>query len=487
MKKVVFTTLMLSCSVIAFAQWTTKADMSGDGKNHPVTFAIDGFGYAVTGYNTIGGFIYNDGYKYDPSNNSWTPLSPFPGGFRGFAVGASYNGKGYLGFGLSTTAYLNDLWEYDPTNDSWTELAPCPCLGRRHPAFAITSNGKIYVGLGDGLNLGGSFDPGFKDWWEYDIGMDTWSQKTDLPADGRHHPYYFSIGTDVYTGFGDNHTPIFKDFYKYNSLTEQWTVLNDFPGESRVAGAQFSHNGFGYIVDGEGSNHGNLDEGELHRYDPNSDTWTTLAFHSGDGLWAPGAFVIDDMAYVVGGDLDNDVSLSTLWAYSLEDTPVDNALTNSVGEISLSSDFFDENASFQWVDCDNNFAPLAGETNSLITIPPESSYALIVTYSEGGVDTSDCYENLTVSIEEEPFQSDYSFSVFPNPLKDRVHIQRQNDFNENLEYIIVNGLGIEVGKGDFVGANCDIDVSSLANGMYFVFIRSEGKKLESVLKIEKID
>ena len=35
------------------------------------------------------------------------------------------------------------------------------------------------------------------DWWEYDIQQNSWSQKTSLPGNDRHHPFYFGIG-DLY-------------------------------------------------------------------------------------------------------------------------------------------------------------------------------------------------------------------------------------------------------------------------------------------------
>lgn len=475
---------------MAFSQWTTKTSKSGVAVNHPVTFTIDGMGYAFTGFNTSLSRIYNAGYQYNPTTNSWSFLRNFPGGARGFAVGASHNGKGYLGFGRDVPGYLNDLWEYDPVNDSWRQLASCPCLGRRHPAFAITSDGKIYVGLGDGLNQSGQFVAGFGDWWEYEISTDTWTQRAAFPGLGRHHPYFFALGTDVYAGFGDNHTFIFDDFYKYNSTNDTWTTLARFPGESRVAGAQFTYNGYGYIVDGEGSDHQNLDDGELYKYDPNNDTWEELAFHSGDGLWAPGAFVIDSMVYVTGGDLHNDASLNTLWAYSLveQDQRVDSALTLDEGTIFLdSSNFFDENASYQWVDCNNNFEPLAGETNATIAIPKNKTYALIITYSEGGKDTSGCYTYDPVSIAENQLNDDLSVAVYPNPVKNTLNIGEISNANKRYEYSITNVFGMKVMEGEIQGNIINtIDVDNLSNGIYLLNLRSNNKIIKTV-KIEKVD
>ena len=487
MKKIILTLATITFSLLSSAQWTKKTDVLGGGKNHFVTFTIDSLGYAVTGLNTNASLIYSSSYKYDPSTDTWSSLANFPGGARGLAVGGSYNGKGYIGFGVGTTGYYDDLWEYSPDTDTWKELATCPCFGRRHPVFSITSNGKIFVGLGDGNDQSASFVPGFKDWWEYDISTDTWTQKTDLPAAGRHHPYFFAIGTDVYAGFGDNHVSIFKDFYKYNSVSEKWTTLNDFPGEARVAGGQFTYDGHGYIVDGEGSDHRNLNEGELHKYYPATDSWEKLAYHSGDGLWASSAFVIDSLAYVVGGDLDNDFSLSTLWAFSLEEKPVDSALTQSQGDISMDSNFFDSRASFQWVDCNNNYNPLPGETSSSINIPQDEVYALIVTYSEGGKDTSDCYSPVPVSVQENKLDLDNIISVYPNPVKNILKIEKKQQFTAAIQYSVVNILGMEVKNGVFYNnENYTLDVSALESGIYLFVLRSD-ETAQKVIKIKKIN
>lgn len=292
-------------------KWKQMEDLPGSERHHPVTFSINGYGYALTGL-AVPSRLLRDFYKYDARTNQWETMTDFPGAARSFAYGAEYNGKGYVGFGLSQAAYLNDLWEYDPGTDSWKQLSSCPCSGRRHPAFTITSNGKLFVGMGDGQA------GNMRDWWEYDIASDTWSQKVGLPGAARHHPYYFSLGTDAYVGFGHGTgLNIFKDFYKFNTLTDAWEQMQDFPGEARVAGSQFSHNGFGYVISGEGSDHNNLDTGEVYQYDPAKDSWKEMEPHPGSGLWAPGTFVVEDSVYLIAGEDAASDSQKSLWKFEL--------------------------------------------------------------------------------------------------------------------------------------------------------------------------
>jgi len=60
-----------------------------------------------------------------------------------------------------------------------------------------------------------------------------------------------------------------------------------------VAGTQFSYNGFGYVLSGDGDNHGSMNTGEFWAYDPVTDTWDELPPHPEGSRWAPASFIID--------------------------------------------------------------------------------------------------------------------------------------------------------------------------------------------------
>ena len=290
--------------------WERMADLPGAGRHHPVTFTVDGFGYAVTG--TSPGIPTDDFYRYDPGANEWQVLPDFPGPDRSYSYGGAYGGKGYLGFGLGN-AYFNDLWEYDPGTQAWTQLASCPGAGRTHPAFVITDDGKIYVGMG------GAIGGNLRDWWVYDIASDEWTRLADLPGPARHHPYYFNIGDIPYVGFGHG-AGIFKDVYRFDPAGNSWTRLADFPGEGRVAGTQFTHGGMGYILSGQGQDHNNLDTGEFWEFDPVNETWTQLMPpHPGSGRWAPASFLIGNNLYFLAGESNQGLQ-HDLWVYNLTRT-----------------------------------------------------------------------------------------------------------------------------------------------------------------------
>ena len=159
----------------------------------------------------------------------------------------------------------------------------------------IVVNDKIYVGCGSNNtgNLG--------DWWEYDIISDTWSQKkvillemTDTILFILELVIMLTLGLDmeVYLGLEVilHQIHIYNDFYRYNPLNDSWLQLNDFPSEARVAGTQFSYNGKGYVLSGDGDDHGPLDSGEFWEYNPLNDSWNQLTSHPGGAIWAPGNF-----------------------------------------------------------------------------------------------------------------------------------------------------------------------------------------------------
>jgi len=287
--------------------------------HHSFAFSFDDMGYIVAGNSDSG--MRDDFYQYDPVNDSWTELTSFPGAARGFAIGDTWDGKAYFGFGYDGTSLLNDLWVFDPSNMSWTELASCPCAERTHPAM-IAHNGKVFVGLGGGGSLGN-----LKDWWEYDIASNTWSQKDDLPSLGRHHPYQFGIGDYVYTGFGHG-DGIFNDWFRYDIAVETWTQVATLPAEGRVAGTQFSYDGLGYVLSGDGDDHGSMNTGEFWAYDPLTDTWDELPSHPEGSRWAPASFIINGEVYIINGTSFSQY-VTQIYKFDLNPVLSTHELTNS--------------------------------------------------------------------------------------------------------------------------------------------------------------
>ena len=302
--------------ILAGQEWVQLSSYPGPGRHHPITFSNNQFGFVMAGQNSSGEYL-EDVYKYNPINNEWSQVSNFPGGPRGYGYGVSNNTHAFVGFGKYQNQYPTDWWRYDLENDNWVELTPFPGQGRNHPAMILLDN-KIYVGMG-------STNQNFGDWWEYNIESDSWSEKSYFDYGDRHHPYYFSASNKIFVGFGHGNSQngsmtIYNDFYEYDHENDNWIEINNFEGEGRVAGTQFSFEGKGYILSGDGDNHGPLDYGEFWQYDAINNIWNELTPHPGGARWAPGTFVINCDVYLTSGfEQDSNTMHNDLLKFNLDE------------------------------------------------------------------------------------------------------------------------------------------------------------------------
>jgi N-acetylneuraminic acid mutarotase len=154
------------------------------------------------------------------------------------------------------------------TQYGWIQKASIPALGR-HRSTAIACGNRGYIGLGHINSV--APDVLFSDWWEYDPGTDTWSQKANFGGGLRYHAAGFAIGNNMYVGTGRAPSGVLmNDFWKYSPATNTWTAVTNFPGAVRRGAVGFEINGYGYV--GTGSYYA-----DFYRYDPVMNSWTTVA------------------------------------------------------------------------------------------------------------------------------------------------------------------------------------------------------------------
>lgn len=284
-------------------------------KHHSNGFGVNGKAYIFQGTNNES--VSNIFWEYEPSTDEWTRIDPFTGPGRSFAIGDDLDGKYYYGFGNGISGQLNDLWVFDPADMSFTELASCPCVGRTHPAF-IAHNGKIHMGSGS-TSMGD-----LNDWWEYDIATDTWTEKPVIPGPVRHHPFQFNIDDIIYVGGGH-----VDNWLSYDPVSTEWNFIDDLPA-GRVAGTQFSHDGYGYVLAGDDAGHVSLDaEISFMRYDAATDEWELLPAPPNGTRWAPSSFIINDELYFFGGMFGPVSNDRSVWKLDLNAL---NGMTSSTEE-----------------------------------------------------------------------------------------------------------------------------------------------------------
>ncbi len=178
----------------------------------------------------------------------------------------------------------------------WTSRADLPLTtpsvigGRSAMCFAI--NGKIYVGGGYIASLTNS-----REFYEYDTATNVWTAKADLPASlNRTAGIAFAIGGKGYIGLGsENYLDIsggaipLADLWEYNPTLDTWVGKTPFPDTGRDGAACFVVNNKAYIVGGDLGAYATADVWE---YNPSADAWTAKAQYPAGGISDPFAFAL---------------------------------------------------------------------------------------------------------------------------------------------------------------------------------------------------
>lgn len=129
------------------------------------------------------------------------------------------------------------------------------------------------------------------------------------------------------------------------------------------------------------------------------------------------------------------------------------------------------NATFQWLDCDNNFATVSGATSNLFQPTSNGNYAVEVTQG-GCVDTSICYAITGIGIDE---INTGSGKIFPNPSTGEIFINVENLKGQVLlEIYDISGkkvFSVEHNATELV--NKPISLCHLQDGLYVVQLKSE--------------
>lgn len=335
---------------VAFAAadtWTQKADFGGGLRTSAVAFSIGSKGYMGTGF-TGAGAVYDDWqnqdfWEYDPALNIWTQKADFGGGKRYNAAGFSIGNKGYIGTGSDGYVRKNDFWEYDPAANTWTRKADFGGAARSCiVAFSIRDKG--YFGTGDnGVRQ--------KEFWEYNPATDVWTQKADFGGEARMWATGFSIGSKGYIGMGmttyyneDNmlRNLIYKDFWEYDPALNTWTRKADFKGGERLRTVGFSIGNKGFIGTGVfwDESYTYTYYKDFWEYDPVTDTWTKKADFGGTARNSASGFSVGNKGYIGTGAMEAGAKFYTkdFWEYeSAADTTPDPFIFNYETDVDLNT------------------------------------------------------------------------------------------------------------------------------------------------------
>ena len=128
---------------------------------------------------------------------------------------------------------------------------------------------------------------------------------------------------------------------------------------------------------------------------------------------------------------------------------------------------------YQWLDCDNGYSTITGETGQSFTANTNGNYAVEVTQNSC-VDTSTCYSVTTVGILENTFGND--IIVYPNPTKASVKI----DLGETISQFVVSLNDINgklISQSTYQNTKVFELNLNVKPGIYILTINTENKKV----------
>ena len=148
-------------------------------------------------------------------------------------------------------------------------------------------------------------------------------------------------------------------------------------------------------------------------------------------------------------------------------TEIDTATT--VSEMTLASN--EKEATYQWLDCNNNYAIVSGETSQSFTASDPGSYAVEVS-KNGCRDTSACVTMAVLGIIDNTFVND--IQMYPNPTNKTIHIDLNRFYADiNVEVKDLNGKTVK--SASYANTN-QVSFDLPKTGMYFVEVRSQQER-----------
>lgn len=265
-------------------QWDTLAPVP-ESFTFPVVAVAGGKIHVMGGGGTGGATDHH--FAYDPATNTWESRAPVPYKAQQPA-GAAANGKiHFFGGGFPNTGTpLKHHYIYDPVANSWQQAADLTAPRAIH--YAVALNEVLYSLAGQGMaNLCQTYDPG----------ANAWTTKNNLPDNGFWYGAHVAAEGHIYRFCGGGYTAPNKLAHRYDPATDSWTSLPAFPAATHgLRGAAI-----GDKIFLAGGYHDFLERVEVFIFDTQTNAYTA-------GVPLPrgrnyhNMVAIDSCIYVVGGN-----------------------------------------------------------------------------------------------------------------------------------------------------------------------------------------
>jgi hypothetical protein len=229
----------------------------------------------VWGGDSGAGYL-NDGARYNPSTDTWAPISMVNAPDARSSHQAVWTGTEMIvwgGRGCNNNCNLNSGGRYNPVTDTWTPMTNVNAPSPRFNFPAIWAGKEMVIWSGTDaipnaplLRTGGRYNPA----------TDTWTPTSlvNVPTGRYAHTAVWTGSEMIAWGGVDESHHVTNTGGRYNPLTDTWLP-------TRVTGATAASDahaavwtGREMIVWGGNSPTGDLDVGG--RYDPTTDSWTAM-------------------------------------------------------------------------------------------------------------------------------------------------------------------------------------------------------------------
>lgn len=432
-----------------------------NGVNPVGTLFFDGtFLYGMTYSGGVNGFGII--YKILPDGTGFVKLLDFDGNNGKYPYNSLISDGTFL-FGTTSMGGVNDLgtiFKIKPDGTAYAKLIDFSGIPDGEKPFgSLMYDGTFLYGI---ASEGGTSDygtifklmpdgTGFVKLLDFDgINNGAWSSGS-LIAEG---PFLYGM---TFEGGANN----LGTLYKIKPDGTGYLKLIDFDGTNTGgdsnAGSLISDGTFLY---GMGTQGGTNNMGTVFKFQfCTPSTGTDVVASCDSYTWIDGNTYTSSNTTatynIVGGNSNGCDSLVTL-NFTLN--TVDVSVTNASGTLTANT----TGATYQWLDCNNNFAVIPGATNQSFTPVANGDYAVEVT-ENSCTDTSLC--NLVNVIGIAYNNGDELVRVSPNPSSGLFNVENSTGDNS---YIIIDITGRIIHKGQLTGKQTILDLSNLNNGVYML-------------------
>ncbi|XP_029462454.1 kelch-like protein 4 isoform X2 [Rhinatrema bivittatum] len=275
--------------------------------------------YAVGGMDATKGSTTIE--KYDLRTNSWIQISTMNGRRLQFGVAVIEN-KLYVVGGRDGLKTSNTVECFNPITRVWSVMPPMST--HRHGLGVAVLEGPMYaVGGHDGwsyLNTVERWDPQARQ-WNYVASMSTPRSTVGVSA----------LNSKLYAVGGRDGSSCLKSMECFDPHTNKWSMCASMSKRRGGVGVA-AYNGFLYAVGGHdapASNHCSRLSDCVERYDPKTDSWTTVAPLSVPRD-AVGVCPLGDKLYAVGG-YDGHSYLTTVESYDAQNNEWTEDISLNIG------------------------------------------------------------------------------------------------------------------------------------------------------------